>query len=107
MHQPAVVSFLEGGTYLTENVSCTVGGDGTIFLNECLKIDALKQFHDVIESAIFRYSEIVEVNCVWRRQHCGCLRFPLETPLHNCCRLRIAAAQHFQIGRASCRERSS
>jgi hypothetical protein len=66
MHEAGGMSFFQRRRYAKQKVNGSLRGDRTIFLDQCLKIEAVQKFHHIIKRSIFRTSEVVNVYGVRR-----------------------------------------
>jgi hypothetical protein len=63
---------------LDQDIDGPLGRQRAELGDERLEVEAFEQLHDVIERAVFRRAEVIDVHGVRRAQGGGRLRLPLE-----------------------------
>ena len=82
MHEAAPLCFRQRMADLSNDMDDPFGGNRAEAPDQSVGIDAIEQFHHVIERAFLSDAEVEQRHRVWRSKLCDDLRFPFESSSH-------------------------
>src|SRR5690349_6824171 len=96
MDESCAMRLLQRLANLAQNMRHARGMHGSETVHHGLQVDAVEQFHHVVEGAFFRLAEIVKRDGVRRTEAGGDLRLTLEPPPHELLQPSRARMEHFR-----------